>query len=206
MIRHEQAESEIRVGTVVRVPSRKLAKAEFDDETDVDEEADDDWRSPDSPRSIPDAKSRFLQIATDYAWLNPNAAITVEWFGERTSIAATDLAWSKWKPSEPTSPHWYTTAHLERLIGAYIKHDADNGRERTVRELVAEFRGLSGTAKQKLVLDATGFAQAPLSALIKGNGFARPKVEELLATMRASSARVKPVMPGTIGKEHFRQR
>jgi hypothetical protein len=66
----------------------------------------------------------------------------VEWFGERTSIAATDLAWSKWKPSEPTSPHWYTTAHLERLIGAYIKHDVDNGRERTVRELVAEFRGL----------------------------------------------------------------
>ena len=79
MIRREQAESEIRVGTVVRVPSRKLAKAEFDDETDLDEEGD-DW-SLDSPGSISDAKSRFLQIATDYAWLNPNAAITVEWFG-----------------------------------------------------------------------------------------------------------------------------
>jgi hypothetical protein len=92
VIRHEQAESEIRVGTVVRVPSRNLAKAEFDDETDVDEEADDDWRSPDSPRSIPDAKSRFLQIATDYAWLNPNAAITVEWFGKRTSVAVSGRA------------------------------------------------------------------------------------------------------------------
>ena len=57
VIRHEQAESEIRVGTVVRVPGRNLAKAEFDDETDVDEEADDDWRTPDSPRSIPNAKS-----------------------------------------------------------------------------------------------------------------------------------------------------
>ena len=106
MIRHEQAVSKIRVGTVVRVPWRK---AEFDDETDLDEEGD-DWgnraQSADSPGSIPDAKSRFLQIATEYAWLNPNAAITVEWFGERTSIAATDLAWSKWKPSEATSPHW----------------------------------------------------------------------------------------------------
>ena len=74
----EQTESEVRVATVVRVPSRNLAKAEFDD-TDLDEEGD-DW-SLDSPGSISDAKSRFLQIATDYAWLNPNAAITVEWFG-----------------------------------------------------------------------------------------------------------------------------
>ena len=31
---------------------------------------------------------------------------------------------------------------------------------RTVRELVAEFRGLSGTAKQKAVLGATGLARA----------------------------------------------
>jgi DNA topoisomerase VI subunit B len=208
VIHREEADSNIRVGSVVRVPWRNLEKADFADEI---EEEEDFWEerateSPDSPRSIPDAKSRFLQIATDYAWLNPNAAITVEWFGERTSIPATDLAWSKWGASEPTSPHWYTLAHLERLIGAYIKHDADNGRERTVRELVAEFRGLSGTAKQKTVLEATGLARAPLSALIKGNGFVRPKVEQLLAAMQASSAPVKPVTLGTIGKEHFAQR
>jgi hypothetical protein len=107
------------------------------------------WRQSD--RSIGDAKSRFLQIATDYAWLNPHTAITIDWFGKRTSTKATDPAWSKWKPSEPPSPHWYGVEHLERLIGAYIKHDTDNGRERTVRELVAEFRGLSATAKQKSV-------------------------------------------------------
>jgi DNA topoisomerase VI subunit B len=209
VIHHEQGKSKIRNGTMVRVPWRNLAKVKFDEETNFDEEID-DGESPaegaNSPRSIPNAKSRFLQIAADYTWLNPNAAITVEWFGERTSITATDLAWSKWRPSEPTSPHWYTPAHLERLIGAYIKHDADNGRERTVREFVAEFRGLSGTAKQKTVLDATGLARAPLSVLIKCNGFVRPKVEQLLAAMRASSAPVKPEMLGIIGKEHFRQR
>jgi DNA topoisomerase VI subunit B len=209
VIRHEEAEAKITVGTVVRVPWPDLAKAEFADETDPEEEVD--WEeepaeSPDSSRSIPNAKSRFLQIATDYAWLNPNAAVAVEWFGERTSMAATDLAWSKWRPSEPTSPHWYTPAHLERLIGAYIKHDADHDRDRTVRELVAEFRGLTGTAKQKTVLDATGLARAPLSALIKGKEFDRPKVEKLLAAMKASSAPVKPVMLGTLGKEHFKQR
>jgi DNA topoisomerase VI subunit B len=209
VIRHEQAQSNVNKGTVVRVPWRNLAKADLAEEGDIEDQAD--WEEepaegPNSPRSTGDAKSRFLQIATDYTWLNPHTAITVDWFGEPTAIAATDAAWSKWKPSEPTSPHWYTTAHIERLIGAYIKHDADNGRERTVRELVAEFRGLSATAKQKRVLDATGLAREPLSALINGNGFDRPKVEDLLAAMKASSAPVKPVMLGTIGKEHFRQR
>jgi hypothetical protein len=92
------------------------------------------------------------------------------------------------------------------LIGAYIKHDADNGRERTVRELVAEFRGLSATAKQKLVLDATGLTRAPLCALVNGNGFDHRKIEKLLAAMKANSAPVKPVLLGSIGKEHFRQR
>jgi hypothetical protein len=151
-------------------------------------------------------KSRFLQIASDYAWLNPHTAITINWFGERTSIAATDPKWSKWKPSEPTSPHWYQAEHLQRLIGAYIKHDTDNRRERTVREFVAEFRGLTGTAKQKLVLEATGLARASLSALVDGNEFDRPKVRKLLAAMKANSAPVKPDLLGSIGKEHFRQR
>jgi DNA topoisomerase VI subunit B len=198
VVRHEQSQSEVKTGTVVRVPWRGLSNAQFDDNDDVGVE--------NLPRSIPGAKARFLQIATDYAWLNPHTAITISWFGDRVSIAATDPAWRKWKPSEPTSPHWYGAEHLERLIGAYIKHDADNGRQRTVRELVAEFRGLSATAKQKRVLESTGLARAPLSALIKGNGFARPKIEKLLAAMQASSAPVKPDLLGSIGKEHFKQR
>ena len=197
VIRHERAESAVRVGTVVRVPWPDLSKAEIAEDEEEDE---------DLPRSIVDAKSRFLQIASDYTWLNPHLTLSLDWFGERTSIEATDPTWSKWKPSEPTSPHWYTATHLERLIGGYIAHDADGGRGRTVRELVAEFRGLSGTAKQKSVLDETGLARAPLSALIRGNGFDRGKIEKLLAAMKANSAPVKPAMLGSIGKEHFRKR
>ena len=197
VIRHERAEFAVRVGTVVRVPWPDLSKAEIAEDEEEDE---------DLPRSIVDAKSRFLQIASDYTWLNPHLTLSLDWFGERTSIEATDPTWSKWKPSEPTSPHWYTATHLERLIGGYIAHDADGGRGRTVRELVAEFRGLSGTAKQKSVLDATGLARAPLSALIRGNGFDRGKIEKLLAAMKANSAPVKPAMLGSIGKEHFRKR
>ena len=202
VIRHEQAKSKVKVGTAVRVPWRNLSKADFTEEAEFDDEEDVD----NSSRSIRDAKSRFLQIALDYTWLNPHLTLSLEWFGKPTLIKATDPAWVKWGPSEPTSPQWYTTAHLERLIGAHIKQDAESGRERTVRELVAEFRGLSATAKQKLVLDVTGLARAPLSALIKGTGFDHRKIVKLLTAMQANSAPVKPDMLGSIGKEHFRQR
>ena len=63
---------------------------------------------PDSACSILlDAKARFLQIADDFTWLNPHLTLTVDWFGERTTVEATDQAWSKWLPSDPTCPHWY---------------------------------------------------------------------------------------------------
>jgi DNA topoisomerase VI subunit B len=164
-------------------------------------------RWPDSPGSIvADSRDRFLQIAEDYAWLNPHATIAVDWFGERSLIEATDLSWDNWKPSLPTSPHWYDCPRLERLVAGYVAHDADVGRARTVREFVTEFRGLTGTAKQKLVLEATGLARAPLSALVNGNGLDHHQVERLLATMKAHSKPVKPKTLGVIGREHFHRR
>ncbi len=164
-------------------------------------------RWPDSACSIlADAKDRFLQIADDFAWLNPHLTITVDWFGERTTAAATDTTWAKWKPSDPTSAHWYTPQHLERLIAGYIAHDADNGGDRTVREMISEFRGFSGSAKQKKVLDATGLHRAALSRLVNGNGIDNELVSGLLAAMRAHSKPVKPPMLGVIGKDHFKTR
>ena len=74
--------------------------------------------------NLADAETQFLQIASDYAWLNPHLSLTVQWFGETvTAATATDPAWAKWKPSDPTSPHWYTAEHLERLLAAYIAVD-----------------------------------------------------------------------------------
>src|SRR5262249_46055720 len=104
VIHHEQGKSEVEVGTVARVPLlwRNLAKADFADETDSEQGGDREEDPAESP--IGDTELRFLQIAADYTWLNPHTAITVDWFGERVAIAATDPAWTKWKPSEPTSP------------------------------------------------------------------------------------------------------
>ena len=155
---------------------------------------------------LTDAKDRFLQFASDYAWLNPHLRLVINWFGDQRIIEATDSTWQKWGPSDPTSAHWYTFQHLERLIAGYIAHDEDNGRERTVRELVSEFRGLSGSSKQKKVLDDTGLHRAPLSKLVTETGIDNGMVTTLLAAMQAHSKPVKPPVLGVIGKDHLRRR
>jgi DNA topoisomerase VI subunit B len=164
-------------------------------------------RWPDSACSLAEAHHRCVQVAEGFSWLNPHLRLTLDWFDERQfSIAATNTEWTKWRPSDPTSPHWYGVEHLVRLIAAYLSHDEDHGRERTVREFVTEFRGLARTAKQKAVLEATGMSRSPLSALRNCNGVDAELAGKLLTAMQANSKPVKPDMLGIIGQDHFRMR
>ncbi|MFV2063518.1 MAG: ATP-binding protein [Chloroflexota bacterium] len=183
VISHQTEGSDVRNGTVVRLH----------------------W--PDRARSMLDAcRDRFLQVAADFTVLNPHLTLTVDWFGERSEVAATTPDWSKWKPSDPTSPHWYRPDHLERLVAAYLAHDADHNQQRTVREFVSEFRGLSSTAKQKRVLEATGLARAPLSALVIDDHIDRQAIVALLDAMQAYTRPVKPAALGIVGRSHLAAR
>jgi DNA topoisomerase VI subunit B len=156
---------------------------------------------------LSEARARFLQLADDYRFLNPHLSLQVAWGGEEISRnEATASGWGKWLPSTPTCPHWYSPAAFERLVGAYIAADADGGADRTVRELVKEFRGLTSTAKQKAVLDATGLARTNLSALAEGGEMRSDVIVTLLAAMKMHSRAVKPADLGVIGKEHLRAR
>jgi DNA topoisomerase VI subunit B len=74
-----------------------------------------------------------------------------------------------------------------------------------VRELVAEFRGLTGTAKQKAVLEATGLRSAPLSQLVEDRAIDRGMAARLLAAMQAESKPVRTDALGIIGREHFEE-
>ena len=162
---------------------------------------------PDSACSILEAaRDRFLQLAEDFTWLNPHLSLDVDWFGEGIQIPATGVGWRKWTPGDPTSPHWYTPEHLGRLVSAYLAHDEERGKNRTVREFVAEFRGLSGTAKQKAVLDATGLSRTNLSALMNGRGLDAKALARLLAAMKERSKPVPPKALGVIGRDHLAAR
>jgi DNA topoisomerase VI subunit B len=147
---------------------------------------------------------QIRQLAADFTFLNPHLTLTLEGFGETMRIEATDPEWRKWRPSSPTSPHWYKTEDLERLLGAYITHDRQNGHhERTVREFISEFRGLTSTIKQKRVLAETGLARAPLTTLLNDaeRDFDHEAVGLLLDTMKAESKPASPNVLGTIGRD-----
>jgi DNA topoisomerase VI subunit B len=162
---------------------------------------------PDSPSSrLAGARQRLLQIADDYTILNPHLTLTVDWFGAVTRTEATAPRWPKWRPSDPTSPHWYKPEHLVRLLAAYVARDQDAGRDRTVREFVSEFRGLSGSSKQKTVLGATGLARSNLSLLAEGGAINAEAAGRLLAAMKANSRKVNPADLGVIGRAHLDQR
>lgn len=155
---------------------------------------------------LEDGRERFLQIADDYTWLNPHLTLTVDWFGEQTHTEATATDWKKWCPSDPTCPHWYKPENFERLVAGYLAHDADRGADRTVRELVREFRGLTGSAKQKAVLEATGLARTNLTALARNGDINTDLTRRLLDSMKEHTKPVKPLALGIIGKDHLRQR
>jgi DNA topoisomerase VI subunit B len=179
-LEHAESVSEVRNGTRVTVP----------------------W--PVSACSNPvDVGRRFLLVAQGFAWINPHLTLEVDWHGERTGLGASAAAWEKWRPSYPTSPHWYDTDRLARLMGAYIANDRE---PRTVWEFISEFRGLSGTAKRKAVLDAVGAAKVTLPAFFGVPDRDLPQIAGLLDAMQNHTRPVKPLDLGVIGENHLRHR
>jgi DNA topoisomerase VI subunit B len=111
---------------------------------------------PESASSIlVEAEQRFLQIADDFAWLNPHLRIRVEWNGtERVNRQSSNRGWEKWRACDPIPAHWYGSAPFERFVAAHVARNQDHGQDPTIREFIAsQFRGFSGSAKQKTVLD-----------------------------------------------------
>jgi DNA topoisomerase VI subunit B len=144
-------------------------------------------------------------LATRYAAFNPDLTITVidkvggqQGAWERSTTTAT-----RWAPSWPTSPHWYTDDRFRTLIAGELAAARENGSAPTVRGFVANFAGLAGTAPQKAVTDATGLTGAPLTALINGNEVDQQCATALLHAMQSQSRAIKPAKLGAVGKEHL---
>ena len=194
-----------RRGTLVRVELPGLVKPKPKPEPEPKQKKVAPWftvsasSNDDEDQAL---KERFLQIADDFTWLNPHLDLTVDWSGEVRHVAPTNPSWTKWGPSDPTCPHWYTPARFERLIAANLS----NQRNITVREFISEFRGLSGSAKQKQVLDATGLAREHLTGLVKGNDLDHDLIGKLLTEMKKHTKPVKPKQLGIIGHAHFFER
>src|SRR5262249_3659947 len=113
-------------------------------------------------------------------------------------------AWEKWRPSQPTSPHWYTRDRFTALLAAYLSEDRRQGRVRTVREVVAEFDGLSGSVAQKKVTSDAGLSRATLEDLVCDGHMDAEAVSRLLQAMQTRARTIKPYTLGVLGAEHLR--
>jgi DNA topoisomerase VI subunit B len=150
------------------------------------------------------ARDEFYNATHTFAWLNPHLTLNATWFGERcVAITSSNPTWTKWLPSQPTSPHWYDAPRLARLIAAHIAHAEDhNILCPTVREFVAEFRGLSGTAKGKAICEAVKGSGRTLAEFC-GDGRDLDRPTALLEAMQGMSRPIKPRDLGVIGRDHL---
>ena len=142
----------------------------------------------------PDDIGRFLPWL---AAMNPHLSIHLD--GEAVAQRTQDTI-SKWLPSAPTFPHWYTAEDLQQLIAAYLAGNED----KFVRDLVREFAGLSSTKKAKGILESTGLGGSRLSDLLVDGDFDRERIAGLLKAMQAASKPLRPDRLGVIGREHLR--
>jgi DNA topoisomerase VI subunit B len=147
----------------------------------------------DSYNAVPTA----AELVAGFAAFNPHATFVLD----ARRFERTMDEWKKWAPDLPTSAHWYSAETLRDLIAAYIARERDGGPERTVREFVSEFRGLSGTAKQKTVTE--GWSGKRLHEFVVDGDVDDAFVAELLARMQSESSAPPAKALGSIGKEHL---
>jgi hypothetical protein len=159
------------------------------------------------PGLLERAEREFKQLIESYVWFNPHLTLRGIWFGQEfINVKATSPNWEKWRPCNPTSPHWYDESRLQRYMAAHVARDRDLGQHRTVREFIAEFRGLSGTALQRKVLADVGCSHQSLAQFFGVEQVNRAGITRLLAAMRKYSKPVKPKHLGVIGVGHLKHR
>ena len=157
-------------------------------------------RWPLSARSMIEQAS-FSALAEAYAFLNPH--LTLDLDGERWE--ATDPGWSKWRPNQPPSPHWYNVERMRQHMAAEIAHAEDRRKPcPSVRDFIADFPGLSGTAKQNEIGALTGLAERETLRDYFERG--DRAVDLLFGAMKRSSRPVKPRDLGVIGQAHLTER
>jgi DNA topoisomerase VI subunit B len=162
------------------------------------------WPQDGFLESVP---TRFKDLIESYVWFNPHLTLRGVWFGkEFVNVTATNPAWEKWRPRNPTSPHWYNESRLQRYLAAHVARDRDLGQSHTVREFIAEFRGLSGTAIQRKILAEVGCSHKSLAQFFGLEHINRAGIAQLLEVMRKYSKPVDPKHLGIIGEGHFKER
>jgi hypothetical protein len=204
IVRNIRSRSQITVGTRVTVfwPSKAVSRLEFVDGRYWHRSAEID----------PDAIGELLQ---QFIWVNPHLTLRFTVDGKTVKRhRATDPSWTKYRACDATSAHWYTPEQFERYAGALIDCDEQlrkkslrTSREKvTVREFIAQFRGMSSTQKQKLILRELGVPHLSLHPFFGSETQVNhQRMKELLRLLRKHTRSVSPESLGVVGKDHLRR-
>jgi len=146
-----------------------------------------------------------LHWVRSFAAFNPHA--TVSYLGKNDGSEEFEIyksthegPFKKYVPSQPTSPHWYSSESLKVLVFSHIGHADKGGRDLPLGEFIRQFQGLTSTAKAKAVIKRAALTGFTHLSDFKGN---EEKVRELLRAMQAATKEPKPKALGFVGKEHF---
>ena len=113
---------------------------------------------------LDNAEERFKAPAENYAWFNPHLSLRGVWDDANfVKVEATNPDWTECTPQRSDQSRIGTPRHgFQRYLSAHVARDRHRGQDRPVREFIAEFRGLSGTRKQKAILAEIGVSRQSL--------------------------------------------
>ena len=165
---------------------------------------------PDNDEAKIDA-DEINELLTQFIWVNPH--LTLQFIVDGKTLIryrATNPDWTKYRACDATSAHWYTLEQFERYAGALIARDQEQRRatrqKYTVREFIAQFRGMSATDKQKQILRELGAAHMTLQRFFGSETQVNHRrMEKLLKLLQQHTRPVRPELLGVIGEEHLRQ-
>lgn len=156
------------------------------------------------PDATADVASALDSIAFAFHALNPHASVNIAISGTtiehgkpdpvaiRHLYQPTDPTWSKYRSSDPESAHWHDRDSFARLVQLTI-----NAGDRTLRDFVRSFRGLTATAKAKAIC-----AELPWQRLSELDGNTEAAARLLIALKR-QAAPPPPASLGIIGENHL---
>jgi hypothetical protein len=149
-----------------------------------------------------DAKE-ISKLLRQFIWVNPHLTLrfTVD---DKVLIdcVASNPEWTKYRACDATSAHWYSREQFERYAAALIARDQESRRRKkvTVREFVAQFRGMASTERQRQVLHEVGARHLSLARL-----FGSEQMSRLLKILQTHTRPVRPELLGIIGEAHLRR-
>ena len=157
----------------------------------------------------------IADLLKEFIWVNPHLTLQFTRNGKQLiNCKATNPDWKKYRACEATSAHWYNLEQIERYAGALIdrdlqfreQHPRTNREKYTVREFVAQFRGMSATEKQKQILRELAASHMTLHRFFGSEKQVNhQRMEKLLRLLKEHTRPVRPELLGVIGEDHLRK-